>query len=205
VNNFQLGRQTNLSDNRPLKPEEIELKKLLKELAIVKEERDILKKALGIFSLAAKSMKFAFMKAHKHLFSVERMSKILGVSKQGFYKFLSRTPSLRERENIRVASSLKVVHLASRMTYGHKRLYHELKAQGYFINKKRVIRLMKTNNIAPKYKKPFRLTTVFLQHWLPHSRKLGPSYRPRKRKSLILRKALIFLDLMYASTLTGNF
>lgn len=87
------------------------------------------------------------------------MSKILGVSKQGFYKFLGRAPSLRERENIRVASSLKSVHLASRRTYGHRRLYQELKSQGYSINKKRVIRLMKINNITPQYKKPFRVTT----------------------------------------------
>lgn len=33
-----------------LKPSEIEMAQLRKELAIVKEERDILKKALGIFS-----------------------------------------------------------------------------------------------------------------------------------------------------------
>jgi len=105
-------------------------------------------------------MKFAFMKAHKHRFSVERMSKILGVSKQGFYKFLRRTPSSRERENIRVASSLKTAHMASRRTYGHRRLYQELRAQGYSISKKRVIRLMKINNIIPKYKKPFRVTTM---------------------------------------------
>jgi len=51
AHNSQLGRHINLSDNSPLKPEEAELKKVLKELAIVKEERDILKKALGIFSL----------------------------------------------------------------------------------------------------------------------------------------------------------
>ncbi|CAM4443854.1 MAG: hypothetical protein LEGION0398_MBIBDBAK_01432 [Legionellaceae bacterium] len=33
-----------------IKPSEVELMQLRKELAIVKEERDILKKALGIFS-----------------------------------------------------------------------------------------------------------------------------------------------------------
>ena len=51
VRNYKLGRHQNLSDKSALKPEEIELNKALKELAIVKEERDILKKALGIFSL----------------------------------------------------------------------------------------------------------------------------------------------------------
>jgi transposase-like protein len=37
-----------------LKPEDAELARLRKELAIAKEERDILKKALGIFSLPKK-------------------------------------------------------------------------------------------------------------------------------------------------------
>jgi transposase len=37
-----------------LKPEDAELAKLRKELAVAKEERDILKKALGIFSTMRK-------------------------------------------------------------------------------------------------------------------------------------------------------
>jgi len=37
-----------------LRPEDAELAKLKKELAITREERDILKKALGIFSLQQK-------------------------------------------------------------------------------------------------------------------------------------------------------
>jgi transposase len=51
VRNSKLGRHSNLSDTSALTSEEIALEKALRELAIVKEERDILKKALGIFSL----------------------------------------------------------------------------------------------------------------------------------------------------------
>jgi transposase len=51
VRNFKLGRHSNLSDKSALTSEEIALQRALRELAIVKEERDILKKALGIFSL----------------------------------------------------------------------------------------------------------------------------------------------------------
>ena len=54
VRNSTLGRISNLSDGSPLKADEIALRDALKELAIIKEERDILKKALGIFSLPAK-------------------------------------------------------------------------------------------------------------------------------------------------------
>jgi transposase-like protein len=54
VRNFKLGRHSNLSDKSALTSEEIALNKALRELAIVREERDILKKALGIFSLPEK-------------------------------------------------------------------------------------------------------------------------------------------------------
>jgi transposase len=53
VRNFNLGRHSNLSDKSALTSEEIALQKALRELAIVKEERDILKKHWGIFSLPA--------------------------------------------------------------------------------------------------------------------------------------------------------
>src|SRR5580700_12340558 len=54
VRNSRLGRNDSLSATRGLTSEEAALQKALKELAIVREERDILKKALGIFSLPAK-------------------------------------------------------------------------------------------------------------------------------------------------------
>ena len=51
VRNSRLNRHKNLSSNKPLTNEEKALHEALKELSIVREERDILKKALGIFSL----------------------------------------------------------------------------------------------------------------------------------------------------------
>ena len=50
VSNHRLGRRANPLDKSPLNPEEIELRSALRKLKIVEEERDILKKALGIFS-----------------------------------------------------------------------------------------------------------------------------------------------------------
>lgn len=50
LRNARLMGTRNLSDKSPLKREEIELRAALKKLRIVEEERDILKKALGIFS-----------------------------------------------------------------------------------------------------------------------------------------------------------
>jgi putative transposase len=99
------------------------------------------------------------MKDHQHLFSVERMSKVLGVSKQGFYKYLKRTPSKREHENTRILLSLQQNHKASFSSYGHRRHVKELLDQGERVGKGRVIRLMKANGIVAKAKKAFRVTT----------------------------------------------
>jgi transposase len=54
VRNSRLGRGEHLSSNKALNTDEKALQSALKELAIVKEERDILKKALCIFSLPLK-------------------------------------------------------------------------------------------------------------------------------------------------------
>ena len=50
VFNYRLGRRDNLADKSPLNPEQAELRAALQKLKIAEEERDILKKALGIFS-----------------------------------------------------------------------------------------------------------------------------------------------------------
>ncbi len=87
------------------------------------------------------------------------MSNILGVSKQGFYQHLKRRPSKREQENARLANLLKIAHLDSLKTYGHRRLHKELEAAGHFVSRGRVLRLMKANKIVPKRKRCFRVTT----------------------------------------------
>ena len=50
IRNYKRG-QDNLADKSPLSDQQKALKNALSELQIVREERDILKKALGIFSL----------------------------------------------------------------------------------------------------------------------------------------------------------
>ncbi len=99
------------------------------------------------------------MKEHQYLFSVERMSKVLGVSKQGFYKYLKHTPSKREQENTRIIATIKKNHEESLKTYGYRRHLKELLARGEQVSKGRVLGLMKANGILAKRKKSFRHTT----------------------------------------------
>ena len=50
------------------------------------------------------------MQQHAKEFKVERMSKVLGVSRSGYYKFLKAKPSARERANQELLSKIKKIH-----------------------------------------------------------------------------------------------
>jgi transposase InsO family protein len=104
-------------------------------------------------------MKYAFMEKHKEEFSVERMSNVFNVSRSGYYKFLKREPSSREKENERLLEKIKVIHKNSRQTYGSPRVHAELGAQGEKHSRRRVARLMKKAGIEAKMKRRFKVTT----------------------------------------------
>jgi putative transposase len=104
-------------------------------------------------------MKFAFMQMHAHQFSIERMSTMLHVSRNGYYKFLRSAPSKRTEENKSLLGKIKRIHAESRETYGSPRVHAALKLEGESCSKKRVARIMKKAGIQAKMKKRFKVTT----------------------------------------------
>lgn len=104
-------------------------------------------------------MKFAFMKKHTNQFSIERMSTMLNVSRNGYYKFLHSSPSKREEENNLFLVKIKRIHAKSRETYGSPRIHAALQLEGESCSRKRVARLMKKAGIQAKMKKRFKVTT----------------------------------------------
>jgi putative transposase len=71
------------------------------------------------------------------------MCRVLGVSRSGYYKWLGRRPSKREREDQVLTEKIRAIHARSRGTYGAPRIHAELQTQGIRVGKKRVARLMK--------------------------------------------------------------
>lgn len=104
-------------------------------------------------------MKFAFMQSHVNEFSIERMSKMLRVSRNGYYKFLRSSPSKREEENKSLLTRIKLIHAKSRETYGSPRIHAALQLEGETCSRKRVARVMKKAGIQAKMKKRFKVTT----------------------------------------------
>jgi hypothetical protein len=70
------------------------------------------------------------------------MSRILNVSRSGFYPWHKRAESARERSDRALVVDIKAAHRASRETYGSPRVHRELVAHGHTVGRDRVVRLV---------------------------------------------------------------
>jgi putative transposase len=76
------------------------------------------------------------------------MCRVLGVSRSGFYAWCSREVSRRAKEDAELTRKIHVIFEDSRCTYGVPRVHAVLYADGIFVGKKRVARLMKAAGLA---------------------------------------------------------
>lgn len=90
---------------------------------------------------------YVFILAEKANHDVACMCSTLGVSRSGFYAWCARPPSLRRREDQKLAAQIRDVFSASRRTYGAPRIHAMLLRQGVRVGKKRVARLMRDEGI----------------------------------------------------------
>ena len=85
--------------------------------------------------------------------SVERMCQLAQVSRAGYYRFLRERVPVEEDMILR--SVLQQIVLENRRLYGYRRVTQELRRRGMIVNHKRVIRLMREDNLlAIRNQKP---------------------------------------------------
>jgi len=77
--------------------------------------------------------------------SVERMCQLAQVSRAGYYRFLQRHAAVEEEMALR--SVIQQIVLENRGLYGYRRVTIELRRRGMMANHKRVIRLMREDNL----------------------------------------------------------
>lgn len=87
------------------------------------------------------------------------MCKVLGVTRSGHHGYVKNRYSKRKLENRMILELINQIWENSRYTYGYRRVHAELRSQGVYCNRKRVLKLMNKNNIAAKRKKKFKRTT----------------------------------------------
>ena len=94
---------------------------------------------------------------------IEPMCRLAQVSRAGFYRFLQqRHPG---EEDMEVRSAIQQIVLEHRRRYGYRRVTVELHRRGMAVNHKRVLRLMREDNLLGVEPRAFIATTQSDHDW----------------------------------------
>ena len=77
-------------------------------------------------------MKFGFIAKHRGIWPVLWMCEALGVSRGGFYAWVTRPRSRRSRTDEELGAKVRASFLGSDRTYGARRVWKDLAAEGVF-------------------------------------------------------------------------
>jgi putative transposase len=99
------------------------------------------------------------MSRQRHLYPVKLMARVLGVSRSGFYAWLTRKPSLRSMNDEKVKPLIRIAHKAGRGTYGPRRIQTELQATGTYLGRDQIGRLRREMSLWCIQKRKFKATT----------------------------------------------
>jgi transposase InsO family protein len=105
-------------------------------------------------------MKYTFIAAHREEFGIQRMCRVLGVQRSGYYAWQKRQPSTREQANLELLELIEAEHQHSRKTYGSPRLHLALQHKGVACGHNRVARLMRVNQIVALSKRKYHPVTT---------------------------------------------
>ena len=95
-------------------------------------------------------MRFAFIAKHRGTWPVAWMCGALGVSRSGFHAWLTRAPSKRARDDEMIGARVRASHVGSYRTYGARRVWHDLLAEGISCGLHRVERLMQAHGLRAR-------------------------------------------------------
>jgi transposase InsO family protein len=87
------------------------------------------------------------------------MCNVLSVSRAGFYAWRKRPELRRKREDKRFLAIIKARFKKSRKTYGYRRIHNDFVDLNERCGKHRIARIMKENDVRPKTKRKFKVTT----------------------------------------------
>ena len=88
-------------------------------------------------------MKFGFIAKHRGIWPAGWLCEALGVSRGGFYAWLTRPRSQRSRSDEDLAAKVRTSFVASDRTYGARRVWHDMLALGVSCGLHRIERLMR--------------------------------------------------------------
>ena len=95
-------------------------------------------------------MRFAFVAKHRSIWPVAWLCEVLDVSRSGFHAWLTRSPSKRTRDDEELSSKIRRFFIASDRTYGARRVWRDVLAEGFNCGLHRIERLMQMNALRAR-------------------------------------------------------
>ena len=95
-------------------------------------------------------MRFAFIAKHRHVWPVSWLCEALDVSRSGFHAWLRRGPSARERADEGLIVKIRSSFVGSARTYGARRVWRDVLAEGLSCGLHKVERLMRMNALRAR-------------------------------------------------------
>ncbi|WLR54496.1 IS3 family transposase [Mesobacillus subterraneus] len=171
VKKYEDGGEEALRDKRGRKKEEVELspeqkmklemKRLASENERLRAENLFPKKVRGdrkeakISQIRLEEKYIAIKELHEEEgFSFVMLCEIAGLARSAYYKWLKRTPSKRECQNVMLVEEMKALHEEVKGIYGYRRITMTLNRRlNKSFNEKRIYRLMKIVGIQSVIRK----------------------------------------------------
>lgn len=140
---------------------------------------------------------YELIHAERASIPVARACRVLGVSRAGYYKWMTAEPSTRSIEDAVLAAEVQEVFLEHRGRYGAPRVRRALRRRGPRPSKKRVARVMRFLGLRGHTPRRFRKTTDSR-----HTKRIAPNLLERNF-TVATPNSVLAGDITYIATTDG--
>lgn len=103
--------------------------------------------------------RFVFIDAHKKMYSIETLCRVMQVSSGGFRAWRTRPMSQRQRDDMVLLAHIRAQFKLSHYSYGRPRMTEDLRELGFDVSHHRVGCLMVQNGVSPIRTRKYKVTT----------------------------------------------
>jgi transposase InsO family protein len=108
------------------------------------------------------TLRWGFISDNRADFGVQRICRVLQVSRSGFYRWIAgvKAREVRQAADDALTAEIREIHTDHKGTYGVRRVHAELRGFGHTVNRKRVERLMRKHGLEGLHLRRRKRTTV---------------------------------------------
>ncbi|WP_157067252.1 IS3 family transposase, partial [Alicyclobacillus shizuokensis] len=117
-----------------------------------------------------------FVHEHRFEFSVQKMCKALKVSRSGYYEWLKRPESERDRRRKVITRRIYQIYVKSRRLYGSPKITQALHKEGVRVSQKTVARIMREQGLKSRTVRKYKATTNSKHNYPVHENVLNQTF-----------------------------